>query len=168
MKIAIGTTSSQKIGYLEEVLTELELEFCLIPFEVSSEISNQPLSSKETRKGSINRAKNALAKSTDCDFAIGIEVGYQSNKNGKYHMLCWATVIDPNGKKVSSKSHQLLLPEFYQLILKENRYIYDFIDQFLKENPDPPMKHIALAIKTRKPFIQTAIKTAILNYSIKS
>jgi non-canonical (house-cleaning) NTP pyrophosphatase len=75
MKIAVGSTSNQKIGYLEEVLKELEIKACLIPFEVSSEISSQPLSSQETKKGSINRAKKAFSNSTDCDFAIGIEVG---------------------------------------------------------------------------------------------
>jgi len=167
VKIAVGTTSLQKIGYLEEVLQELELEFSLIPFEVSSEISDQPLSNKETKKGSINRAKNALSNSADCDFAIGIEVGYHPNKKGEYKMFCYTTILDSKGKKVSAKSHQLLLPDFYQKLLKENKYLSDYVDQYLSENQNPPYKQLAIILKTRKPLIQTAIKTAILNYSIK-
>ena len=167
MRIAIGTTSAQKIDYLKEVLNELEIEFSLIPVEVSSEISNQPLSNQETKQGSINRAKNALNKSNGCDFAIGIEVGYQPNKAGNYKMFCWTTIIDSKNKKVSARSHQLLLPQFYQTILKENKYLYDYVDQYLSETQNSPHKHLALILKTRKPLIQTSIKTAILNYLVQ-
>jgi len=167
MKIAVGTASSQKIAYLEEVLKELELEFSLLPFEVSSGISDQPLSNKETKKGSMNRAKNALSKTNDCDFAIGIEVGYHPNKKSEYKMFCYTTIIDSKGKKVSARSHQLLLPDFYQKLLKENKYLSNYVDQYLLENQNPPYKQLAIILKTRKPLIQTAIKTAILNYSTK-
>lgn len=167
MKIAVGTSSSQKTGYLEEVLKELELEFSLIPFEVSSEISNQPLSSQETKKGSINRAKNALEKSTDCDFSIGIEVGYHPNKKGEYYMFCWATIIDIQNK-ISAKSEKILLPDFYQKILKEDKYLCDYVDQYLLENQNTSNKYIATILKNRKPFIQTAIKTVITNYLVKN
>lgn len=166
MKIAVGTKSDQKIAYLEEILKELELEFSLMPLEVSSEISNQPLTSKETRTGSINRAKNAFSQSTNCDCAIGIEVGYHPNKKGQYHMFCWATIIDSKNK-ISSKSEKILLPEFYQKLLHENKYLCDYVDQYLSENPNPPHKYIATILKNRKPFIQTAIKTVITNYLVK-
>ncbi len=165
MKIAVGTTSAQKIGYLEEILKDIETDFSLISCDVSSQISNQPLTSKETKKGSINRAKNALLQSTDCDFAIGIEVGYHPNKYGKYHMLCWATIVDSQ-KKISAKSEKILLPDFYQKLLSENKYLCDYVDQYLSENQNPPYKHIATIFKNRKPFIQTAVKTVILNYLI--
>jgi non-canonical (house-cleaning) NTP pyrophosphatase len=167
MKIAVGTKSDQKIAYLKEVLEELELDFSLIPFEVSSKISKQPLSSKETRIGSFNRAKSALSKSLNCDFAIGIEVGYHPNKKGKYHMLCWATVVDSKDK-ISSKSEKILLPDFYQKLLQENKYLNDYVDQYLQKNQTPPHKYIASILKSRKPFIQTAIKTVLVNYLVKT
>jgi non-canonical (house-cleaning) NTP pyrophosphatase len=165
MKIAVGTTSAQKIGYLEEILKELELEFSLTPFEISSGISEQPLTSKETKKGSINRAKNALSKSVDCDFAIGIEVGYQQNKKGNYYMLCWATIIDQK-RKISAKSEKILLPDFYQKLLSENKYLSDYVDQYLLSGQSLSHKYIATIFKNRKPFIHTAIKTVVLNYLI--
>lgn len=167
MKIAVGTTSSQKIGYLEEVLKELELEFSLLPFEVSSEISNQPLSSKETKRGSINRAKKAFSVSTDCDFAIGIEVGFHPNKKGKYEMLCWSTIVDSKNK-ISSKSEKILLPDFYQNLIQKNEYLSDYVDQYLSKNLNTPYKYIATILKNRKPFIQTSVKTVIINYLIKN
>lgn len=167
MKIAVGTTSSQKIGYLEEVLRELEIEFSLLPFNVSSEISNQPLSSKETKRGSINRAKKAFSNSTDCDFAIGIEVGFHPNKKGKYEMLCWSTIVDSKNK-ISSKSEKILLPDFYQNLIQKNEYLSDYVDEYLSKNLNTPYKYIATILKNRKPFIQTSVKTVIINYLIKN
>ena len=138
MKIAVGTVSDQKISYLEEVLREMEIDFSLMPFEVFSGISNQPLTSKETKKGSVNRAKSALLKSVGCcDFAIGIEVGYQISKNGNYYMICWATIFDSKNK-VSAKSEKILLPNFYQKLLKKDKYLCNYVDQYLLKNPKPP------------------------------
>ena len=77
MKIAVGTTSNQKLGYLQEILDEFEIKATLIPLDVPSEISEQPISLLETKQGSINRAKNAFEKCNNADFALGIEVGYQ-------------------------------------------------------------------------------------------
>jgi len=167
MKIAVGSTSNQKIGYLEEVLKELEIKAYLMPFEVSSEISNQPLSSQETKKGSINRAKKAFSNSTDCDFAIGIEVGFHPNKKGKYEMLCWSTIVDSKNK-ISSKSEKILLPDFYQNLIQKNEYLSDYVDEYLSKNLKTPYKYIATILKNRKPFIQTAVKTVIINYLIKN
>ncbi len=167
MKIAVGSTSNQKIGYLEEVLKELEIKARLVPIEVSSEISNQPLSSQETKKGSINRAKKAFSNSTDCDFGIGIEVGYHPNKKGKYEMLCWSTIVDSKNI-ISSKSEKILLPDFYQNLLQSNEYLSDYVDQYLSKNSKPPYKYIATIFKNRKPFIQTAVKTVIINYLINN
>ncbi len=166
MRIAVGTTSKQKISYLEEILKEIEVNCSLIPFEVSSGVSDQPLSSQETKRGSINRAKNTFSKSTDCDFAIGIEVGYHPNKKGKYQMLCWATVIDSQ-TKISAKSQKIILPDFYQKLLQENKYLSDYVDQYFSENQKPPYKYIAALFKNRKAFVQTAIEAVIINYFIK-
>jgi inosine/xanthosine triphosphatase len=167
MKIAVGTKSKQKILFLQEILDELEIIADLEPFDVSSGISDQPKRSKETKLGSVNRAKQALALSPDSDFSLGIEIGYRRNLNGKYKILCWTTLIDKVGKQISAQSHKLVLPSFHQKILKENKYLGDFVRQYLEENPDPVSQHIGIIIRDRKPFIQTSIKLALLNYLVK-
>jgi len=167
MKIAVGTKSKQKIAFLQEVLNEMQIVADLESFDVSSDVSDQPKKSKETKLGSINRAKKALALSPGSDFSLGIEIGYQRNLNGDYKILCWATLIDKDGKQISSQSHKLLLPSFHQQILKENKYLGDFVRQYLEENPDPLSQHIGIIIRDRKPFIQTAVKTALINYFVK-
>ena len=99
LTIVVGTTSTQKISYLKEVMKELQIKAVVKPIEVKSEISDQPTTSKETKTGSINRAKNALKEIKNTDFSLGIEVGYHKYSKNKYEMFCWVTIIDKQGHK---------------------------------------------------------------------
>ena len=164
MKIAVGTTSEQKLGYLQEILDELKIEAELASFDVASKISEQPMSSKETKTGSINRARNALSCCDGADMAIGIEIGYHPNTKGDYKMLCWATIVNGDGKKVSAMSHKLLMPQFHQQILKQDKYLGEYVRQFLAENPDHLSQEIGEILRNRKPFIQTALRSSLLEY----
>jgi len=86
-KIAAGTTSNQKISYLKEILNEFEVEYEIIPNEVESGVDSQPMTSYETKQGSINRAQRALNNSNEADFGIGIEAGYILD-NDRYSIFC--------------------------------------------------------------------------------
>lgn len=73
MKIIVGSKNPNKVDAVREVFAELfpnDLE--VIGIEVSSDISDQPLSMSETIRGAVNRAKNAFV---DCDMSVGIEGG---------------------------------------------------------------------------------------------
>jgi len=164
MKIAVGTTSSHKIQYLQEVLDELQIVADLMPFEVESGVSEQPISAEETRTGSINRTKHALSKCENPDIALGIEVGYHPNADGDYEILCWATLINKNGEQISMESHRLLLPSFHQNILKQNKYLGEYVRQFLAENPDQYSQLIGEDIRSRKPFIKASLKSVLDEY----
>lgn len=164
MKIAVGTTSDQKIGYLREVLDDLQIVAELLPIDAPSGVSDQPISSDETKAGSINRAKGAIAKAESADFSIGIEVGYHLDDNGDYEMFCWASISDNDGKITSAQSHKMLLPEFHQNILKTNQYLGDHVERFLSENTDEASQEIGNIICFRKPFIEAAIRSVFKLY----
>jgi len=166
MKIAVGTISEQKLGYLKEILDELNIEAILAPISVPSNVSDQPISHDETKRVSINRAKNALAEISDADASLGIEVGYHPNSNGDYKMLCWATITDKAGRLVSTSSHELLLPRFYQQVIKDEKDMCDSIVQYMDENPDYLSQKLGLIIRYRKPFIQMSIRLALFEYFI--
>lgn len=165
MKIAVGTTSEQKLGYLREVLDDLQIVAELLPVDVLSDVSDQPMLSDETKAGSINRAKNAIAKTKDADFSIGIEVGYHPDQKGDYEMFCWASIISKDGKCTSAVSHKLLLPEFHQKILKSNQDLGDHAQRFLSENTDEYSQEVGNIICFRKPFIEAAVKSVLEPYS---
>lgn len=164
MKIAVGTMSEQKLEYLNEVLCELCIDAEIFPIEVQSLISEQPLSAEETLNDSINRASHAMQLISDVDAALGMEVGYHPDNNGNYEILCYATLIDKNGAKISCESHRLLLPDFHQRILKDNKYLSDYVRQYISENPDEISQEIGEDIRSRKPFISESIKNVFMEW----
>lgn len=164
LNIAVGTTYDQKINYLKEVLAELGVEANIFPAKVESGVSEQPMSSEETKQGSINRAKEALRKIREADFAIGIEVGYDLNEDKKYEMFCWASIVDKEGNTISHISHRFLLPKFHEEILKKNLYLSDYVREYLKISNDNLTKYVGEIIQWRKPFITIAIKHALIRY----
>lgn len=164
MKIAVGTTSTPKLQYLQEVLSELGISADLSPVEVKSEISEQPLTDKETKNGSINRTKNAFSMCKNADIALGVEVGYHPNNDGNYEILCYSTLIDKNGKQLSAESHRLLLPEYHQNVLKKGNYLGDYVRKFLNENLDGYSQEVGEDIKSRKSFIKASIKSVLTDY----
>ena len=164
LTIAVGTTSTQKIKYLKEVFKELGIKYVIKPIEVKSEVSDQPITSNETKKGSINRAKTALKKIRNADFSLGIEVGYHKYTKNKYEMFCWATIVDKHGYKTSSQSHKFLLPEYHQKILSSGKYLGDNLDSYSKKRKDTIVAHIDNIVRHRKPFITSALKDVIIHY----
>jgi non-canonical (house-cleaning) NTP pyrophosphatase len=155
-KIAVGTTSEQKLGYLKEVLDELKVKADLITVQAKSGVKEQPKTTKE--KESFNKNKEA-------DFAIGIEVGYHKEKNG-YEMFCWVTIIDKNGYQISSQSHKFLLPKYFQELLEKDIYLGYNLDGYLdnKKRSNDFKEHVDEIVRHRKPFIENALKNALIHY----
>lgn len=164
IKLAVGTASKQKIGYLKDILNKLAIDWDVVATEVVSGVSDQPMTSDETLRGSINRAKEALDKNPEADLSIGIEVGYHPDKSNKYEIFCWATVLDRNGVIISKESHRFLLPKFHQEILNRNLRISDYLSKYFETGEDAVTQYLAEMIRGRKPFIDSAIEQALILY----
>lgn len=162
--IALGTLSEKKIKLIKEVLTEIGLDAELIPTDVESQVSEQPLSEKETLQGSINRAKNALSKVKNADFSLAIEVGYHLNSKREYEILGFATIIDNSGNQTSSISSKLVLSQFWQEKLKQNLPLGKFVKTYFEENPNPTAQYITEITKSRAPFIKESVRNVLLAY----
>ncbi len=170
LSIAVGTTSEQKIGYLKEVLKELNIDAQIFPCEVKSLVSEQPLTSQETKEGSINRARHAFELTKESrksvDFAIGIEVGYEINEKGNYEIFCWTSVIDGKGDTISGQSSNFLMPNLFQKVIKEDKYVYHYLDEYMASHNDVVEKAVGEMIRNRKPFIVDATRKALM-YHLK-
>lgn len=164
LTIAVGTTSNQKISYLKEVLKELGVKATIKSIDVKSEVSEQPITSSETKKGSINRAKNALKEIKDIDFSLGIEIGYHKYLKNKYEIFCWVTIIDKQGHQISGQSHTFLLPEYHQNILTEGKYLGDNLDGYSKKIRNSVDIYMEDILRSRKPFIVGALKDVLVRY----
>lgn len=164
LKIAVGTTSKQKISYLEEVLHTLKVKNKLSPVAAKSGVSDQPISIKETMKGAFNRARGALTSSLNTDIGIGIEIGYHKEKNSGYQIFCAVTILDKSGYKITSESHKFLLPKYHQEILNKNLQLGQHLEEYIKNNKAKNRKQLHEIIRFRKTFIKNALETALILY----
>ncbi|MFH0892571.1 MAG: DUF84 family protein [Candidatus Falkowbacteria bacterium] len=168
MNIVLGSTSEQKIQYLQEVLQELKLDdFNIVAVDVPSGVSDQPMSSDETLSGSIARARSAFELKPNFEISLGIEVGYALNDNQKYEILCWTTVFDGK-KEFPSKSNHFLLPEFHQKLIKSGSYLGDHVRDFYDENDNSFKKLLGDLIIYRNAIIKNSIFNSLLYYLNKN
>lgn len=161
--IALGTTSDSKTKFTNDVLNELNIDCKVINVEAQSQVSSQPMTSLETKTGSINRAKNALAKTPNANIGIGIEAGYDKDEQGNYELFVWVSIVD-NIKIVSVVSERLPLPKIMDNQLKNDKKVFELLDIFMEEATTDIQKQLAKDIKTRKPFIKHSLKIALLRY----
>lgn len=77
MILSIGSKNSVKIKALEELIPNYpELaDATVLPFDVSSGVSEQPMSMEEIIIGAKSRSRNAFAECRSCDYSFGIESG---------------------------------------------------------------------------------------------
>jgi inosine/xanthosine triphosphatase len=98
MLVSIGTKNKAKTAAITNVLNQYFEEVQYIPIDVSSDVSDQPLSDEETRQGAINRALNALSQ-TGADLNFGLEGGVRMIDGSMYccNWLKDGTVITAAG-----------------------------------------------------------------------
>jgi putative (di)nucleoside polyphosphate hydrolase len=164
LKIAVGTTSEQKIGYLKEILDEIGINVEIIPTEAKSGVSDQPITEEETQTGSINRAKVAFESVEDADFGIGIEVGYHKNKDENFEMFCCTSIFGKGEAIASCFSTKFLLPDFHQQILKENKYLGEYVHKYKEEIDEPIINYTRELVRGRKPLIVEATRNVLLQF----
>ena len=109
MNIAIGTTNKAKIGAVEAVVQQFFdcAEFTY--YAASSDVSEQPRSTEETRQGAINRAKNTSA-ATGASLSFGLEGGV-TEIEGIMYICNWGALVVEDGTVFTAAGAQLVLPE---------------------------------------------------------
>ena len=162
-KIAVGTTSKQKIKYLKEVLDEMGLNYDIVSVEAEGGVASQPMSSSETKNGSTNRARASLGNVYDADFGIGLEVGYEL-EGGRYSIFCWVSIIDKQSNVFSAQSEIFKLPNFHNEIIVKGGYLGDKVRDYLDMQTEEYKKVLAADMVDRAPFISIAIRGALFYY----
>ena len=70
------------------------------------------------------------------------------------------------GYQISSQSHKFLLPKYYQGVLDNGLFVNEHLDGYIKNKRgvSPAKKQIDEIIRHRKPFIENALKHALIRY----
>jgi inosine/xanthosine triphosphatase len=168
LRIALGTTSNNKITYLEELLEDLELATELIPVNADSGVTGQPRTENETKQGSINRARHALGLNPSAEIGLGIEIGYEP-VDGLLYMHGWTSIIDKEGNIYSGQSSTLELPRFFHQYLHdhEDDGVGFHVKEFSEQKDERTWKYFANIIQYREPFIKESARDALLRYKFR-
>ncbi|MFC2124830.1 inosine/xanthosine triphosphatase [Bacteroidota bacterium] len=116
-KVFIGSENPVKIVCTRQAFAKAfpEIKFEYVGLNVSSDVNHQPMTDKETREGSINRAKNARDKFPAGDFWVGIEGGIQKIDND-LHAFAWMVILNKTRTGIARTATFLLPPEIAELI----------------------------------------------------
>jgi inosine/xanthosine triphosphatase len=110
-KIAVGSLNPVKIqsarGAFELMFPDCQ--FSADGFEVSSGVSDQPMSCEETLLGATNRANGIVDYAPESDFFVGIEGGIEVI-NDTLFASAWIVILDSAGRTSSGRSGSFPLP----------------------------------------------------------
>jgi len=133
MKVIIGSKNQDKIKIVKKALRELHLDAQIEGVEVESGITNQPLDKETTKKGAVNRAKDAKKKMPKASLWIGLEGGLH-NYNGGYQLVTYACLIDKSGREFMGEGEKIKLPQKVSERIKRGEWFGKLIREYAKKN----------------------------------
>ena len=120
MQIVVTSHNPVKIAAVRQAFESQfpNREITLIPVSVDSGVSDQPMSDQETRQGARNRVSNAILKTPDADFWVGLEGGLDFFDD---HLLAfaWMVIAGSDNRISETRSATLPLPPQVQTLVSE-------------------------------------------------
>lgn len=110
MRVAVGSKNPVKIAAVREAFTKVwpEKSFVFEGVDISSGVTDQPMSDEESFTGARNRAERAM-KALDADFGIGLEGGLQNIGEKWFDSGC-IVVLDKHYKEGRASSIRMETP----------------------------------------------------------
>ncbi len=111
MKVVVASKNPVKIEASRAAFAALlpDTDLQMIPVSVDSDVTDQPTSDEETRRGAKNRATNAREHSPEADFWVGLEGGIEVIEE-QLMAFAWMAVLNRDGRWSSARSTTLPLP----------------------------------------------------------
>ena len=103
-------------------------ELRITPVGVASEVSDQPMSDEETRRGARNRVSNAKNARPDADFWVGLEGGLETY-DGQLLASAWMVVEGRSGFISETRTATLPLPPQVQRLVHAGLELGDANDR---------------------------------------
>lgn len=123
---------------------------------VASEVSDQPMSSQETKEGAYNRVKNAKAALPTADFWVGIEGGIEKVAD-EMEAFAWI-VISSTQKNGKAKTGTLYLPKAVTTFIEAGKELGE-ADDIVFGSTNTKQKNGAVGILTGDVIDRTSYYT---------
>lgn len=124
--IYVGSKNPAKISAVKKVLDQ---EVIIIPKDVPSSVSSQPMSDEETRDGAVNRAMY-LIENVGAELAIGLEGGVVTEQNNRMLLCNWGALVTKEKKIYTAGGARIYLPEDITEEIRSGSELGDVIDQW--------------------------------------
>jgi inosine/xanthosine triphosphatase len=134
--------------------------------EVSSGVSDQPMTDSETLKGALNRAQNARLAQPVGDYWVGIEGGVE-DRNGDMSAFAWIVVLS-NKMHGQARTGTFMLPPAIARLVHEGKELGD-ADDIVFGRTNSKQKNGAIGLLTedainRKSLYEHAVVLALVPF----
>lgn len=126
MRIAVGSRNPVKLAAVRSVMRRVYPRATIVPADVESGVSANPLSDEEAIRGAVARAKRA-ARAEAADLGIGME-GSTTVIDGRLMTAGWAAVYDGKRCHIGGGGHVFLPPSVRKRI-REGAELGDAMDE---------------------------------------
>lgn len=106
---AVGSHNPVKIACVAESVVEFWPEARAVGVHAESGVSAQPTSDIEMYTGALNRARQALEKTPDADYGVGLEGGINDLEDGMW-AYAWVVVVDRDERIGAGQTGRFKLP----------------------------------------------------------
>lgn len=133
MKVAVGSKNPVKIAAVKEAFETIwpEKEFIFEGFDVSSGVSDQPMSDEESIRGATTRAKKAIGEN-DADFGVGPEGGLQQ-LGDTWFDTGWIVIIGKDGTFGIGSTIRLETPSKVMHLIREGNELGKVCDMLFEQ-----------------------------------
>jgi inosine/xanthosine triphosphatase len=130
---AVGSENPVKINCVAEAIAEFWPEAHAIGANTDSGVSSQPESDHEMFIGALNRARQALEKTPEAQFGVGIEGGTLDASDGMW-AYAWVAIVDRKGRVGKGQTGRFLLPEGVARLVRGGLELGLADDRFFNRN----------------------------------
>lgn len=131
MIVAVGSKNPTKCEPVREIFLKHFHSVDVRAVEVSSGVSEQPMSIDDMYVGALNRAQNAIKKVKGAEYGVGIEGGLHKHIFGWFeHSI--VVIVNTNGDVGVGASGGLVLPEIIMQKIHAGKNLEEAIDEHFK------------------------------------
>lgn len=133
-----------------------------------SEVSDQPMSEKETLLGATNRIRNAKDMFPDADYWVGIEGGLNENSEGDLEAFAWMVIMNQTGTVGKGRTASFFLPAKVAQLIHEGKELGEADDIVFNRNnskyQDGAVGILTTGLITRTTYYEPAIIMALIPF----